>query len=315
MPEKGVNDVESEFIPWLIYLIRTESDSCRIPAAILLQTAVQNGQVSKSRERMISMLVVPLLVSMLEEPKNERPSSSVQKSKKPLDRTLEFAPAAVARIISPNVELQKSAINAQVVKKLSALIKHSFRVISPPASEWLAEGPRQDIEMVEMPASCKLDYNDMGIELEDSFQMRQSCLQLVAALASSKDEYRKQLTDSGVITYIIESLTPIDEDLLAKSVQHSNTSEREKTKSSSLGNPIPVLIAACHAARALSRSVNLLRTSLIDAGIAKPIFALLKHPNTNVLVAATDVICNLIIEFSPMRKVSYVFFPCLNQPH
>jgi len=306
IPENSVNEFESEFVPWLIYLIRTESDACRIPAAMLLQIAVQNGQVSKSRERMLSMLVVPPLVGMLEEPKTKKAlSHDAHKPNEQHAGILESAPAAIARIISQNVELQKSAINAGVVKKLSTLIKHSFRAISSPVPEWLVDGAQPDAEMMEMPASCKLDYDDLGIELENAFYMRESCLQLVAALASSKDEYRKQLTDSGIITYIIESLTPLDEDLLAKFVQSSNVSGQERIKSASLGNPIPILIAACHAAKALSRSVSLLRTSLIDAGIAKPIFALLKHPNTQVLVAATDVICNLIIEFSPMRKVGY----------
>ena len=51
----------------------------------------------------------------------------------------------------------------------------------------------------------------------------------------------------------------------------------------------------------MSRSVSLLRTSLIDAGIAKPVFDILKHTDPRVQIAATDVCCNLLLDFSPMR--------------
>ena len=46
----------------------------------------------------------------------------------------------------------------------------------------------------------------------------------------------------------------------------------------------------------------MLRTSLIDAGIAKPVFALLKHRDPDIVIAATNAICNLILDFSPMRE-------------
>ncbi|KAG9733773.1 ARM repeat-containing protein, partial [Aureobasidium melanogenum] len=60
--------------------------------------------------------------------------------------------------------------------------------------------------------------------------------------------------------------------------------------------------AACHAATALSRSVSLLRTALIDAGITKPVYNLLTFPDLEVQIAATNVTCNLVLEFSPMRQ-------------
>jgi len=52
----------------------------------------------------------------------------------------------------------------------------------------------------------------------------------------------------------------------------------------------------------MSRSVSILRTSLIDYGVAKPIHALLTHPNVEVQIAATEVLCNLVLHFSPMRE-------------
>jgi len=68
-------------------------------------------------------------------------------------------------------------------------------------------------------------------------------------------------------------------------------------------NSIDVLIAACGAIRALSRSVGILRTTLIDNGVAMPVFRLLQHPDIEVQIAATATVCNLVTDVSPMREV------------
>lgn len=70
-----------------------------------------------------------------------------------------------------------------------------------------------------------------------------------------------------------------------------------------------VRASACQVARALSRSVAILRTNLVDSGIADEIFALLKAEEERdgpdkldaVAIAATATLCNLITEFSPMQ--------------
>ena len=41
----------------------------------------------------------------------------------------------------------------------------------------------------------------------------------------------------------------------------------------------------------------------MDAGLAAPLFVLLRNQDTEIQVAATAVICNLVLEFSPMRDV------------
>jgi len=110
--------------------------------------------------------------------------------------------------------------------------------------------------------------------------------------------------ENGIVPCIIDSLVPFKEEILAELNGQVQSPRKYKFSPGTLGNSIPVIIAACSAARALSRSVSLLRTSLIDAGVAKPVFALLKHSNVSVLVEATNVVCNLVTDFSPMRHVS-----------
>jgi uncharacterized membrane protein YgcG len=96
--------------------------------------------------------------------------------------------------------------------------------------------------------------------------------------------------EMGAATHIIEALVPYRE-----------SNEQGASSSAKDGNPDSVLIAACKVTRSLSRSVSVLRTSLIDHGVAQPIFELLTHPNVKVQIAATEVITNLVLDVSPMR--------------
>jgi hypothetical protein len=83
--------------------------------------------------------------------------------------------------------------------------------------------------------------------------------------------------------------------------------------------------AACQVARVFSRSIAILRTTLVDSGVAKAVIELLikeeqsyaasegyqkgegrqqsSQSPTAVLSAATATLCNLICEFSPMQTV------------
>ncbi len=63
--------------------------------------------------------------------------------------------------------------------------------------------------------------------------------------------------------------------------------------------------AACQCARALTRSVQVLRTSVVDSGISSVIFDLVKDPaeDRRVRTAALAALCNLLNSFSPFREV------------
>ncbi|KAF8498328.1 ARM repeat-containing protein [Gautieria morchelliformis] len=66
---------------------------------------------------------------------------------------------------------------------------------------------------------------------------------------------------------------------------------------------VGVRYAACQCARVLCRSVSVLRTSVVDSGMGKVLFELIKNPDEDlrVRVAAMAGICNLLNDFSPMR--------------
>jgi hypothetical protein len=124
---------------------------------------------------------------------------------------------------------------------------------------------------------------------------RENILKALAALVPFKDEYRKAICEQGVVPYIIDALKPRPTDAPADASMPKNTAED--------GNPIPTILAACGTARMLTRSVSVLRTSLIDAGVAEPLFALIRHSDIEIQIAATATISNLALDFSPMREV------------
>lgn len=53
--------------------------------------------------------------------------------------------------------------------------------------------------------------------------------------------------------------------------------------------------------RNLSRSVKNLRTCLRDAQIARPLCKLLEDPQAGTDILAAAAVCNIVLEFSPMR--------------
>jgi len=122
------------------------------------------------------------------------------------------------------------------------------------------------------------DVTEMSDEVVSSLhadKLTESALSAIAAITLFKDDYRKEVIAKGLIPSIV----------------------------SAMSSPIPgIRAAACQCTRSLSRSVCILRTNLVDAGIAIPLFRLLSDPSLEVKIAATGAVCNLMLEFSPMRK-------------
>lgn len=296
---------ESPLVSWLIYVTRTTPGWTCLMAVWLLTMLYRSGLTNKRRESSLAVLLVPLLVRMLSKDfKSDEDSllsgdgvSTVQSSTWAIK---EQAPKVLANLVMDSAELQKAAVDADAIKKLGQLLKESYDPL-PKASQSSMWSPdcadSNQAQGKESTNSSRLGLPGLSPQASYVIRMREGVLMALAAIAPFKDEYRKAMIDNGVVPFIIESLKPYDSttSLAVKNTESSNMSR---------GNPVTVLLAACSAARALSRSVSILRTSLIDAGIAAPLFALLNHPEMEVQIAATAVVCNLVLEFSPMREVS-----------
>jgi hypothetical protein len=99
----------------------------------------------------------------------------------------------------------------------------------------------------------------------------------VSALCTDIEELRRKVVENKLLPYIISSLT----------------------------SPFPnVRCAAAQCARSLSRSINIIKTALLDTDAASA-FVQLLAPTENRLtqVAILAVVCNVFIEFSPLKTI------------
>lgn len=103
-----------------------------------------------------------------------------------------------------------------------------------------------------------------------------SVLYAIAAVTSLREENRRQALDAKILPRI----------------------------KAALSSPfVGVRAAACQVTRSLSRSVKNLRTCLVDSGIAVPLVKLLKDVNLSVQIAASATLCNIVLDFSPMKAI------------
>ncbi|KAF2811658.1 ARM repeat-containing protein [Mytilinidion resinicola] len=300
------DEFESPIFPWLINIARTRHGFDRLSAASLLSMlkkyseAYPSDESPKNRERALAFLVVPLLVNMIQEAahscdtKNKSPPGNAQQRVN--DRKfLEQAQIVLADLIEGSPALQKAAVDARAIPTLCTILKRSFDPVAASSKPlWSPRTSAEDVIDPDVdPGSSTLGRPGLSSELLHALRYREGALRSIAALTDREDAYRKVVIENGAVACITEALVPYP----SQELEESNA----KQPGPKDGNPIPVLIAACWAARSMSRSVSILRTSLIDYGVAKPIHGLLTHPNVEVQIAATEVLCNLVLHFSPMR--------------
>ncbi|KAF3919872.1 hypothetical protein ABW21_db0202371 [Orbilia brochopaga] len=312
------NDPESPFIQWLINYIRQEKNSwTRLAAINLLTDLVQTGCVSKRRVKRIGLLIIPMLVKYLDEldtgavtyTKAYDVNFQAQEAEWAVR---EQAPAILATLLTDNQRLQAAAVEAGAVKRLTVMLKRTFDAI--PRS---SDNDGSIFECHEMLWDEKVRAHHLKV--------REGTLRALAAIALFEDDHRKKIIESGALAYVVGSLTPEPSSEAAEvndiememgdahdeSVSHpqnANTAENDSNpaftvpETSRTGNPVSVLVAATNVVRSLSRSVSVLSTSLIDWTVSEPLFKLLSHRSVEVQIAATAALCNLVMEFSPLRK-------------
>ena len=296
----GLKEEESALIPWLFHVARSECGLNRLMAARLITSIFRVGLARKHRVSTVSYLLIPLLLRMLDTDYEIEEGSdlNLNNSTSPTLRLREEAPAILASLVTDNRDLQKNAVDGGALKKLPQLLKGTFSngdaQLEKPMWSESAEPPTTEI--CGRADSC-LGATGLPPLIMHKMKFREGILKALAALLLQEESYRKSVCDNAVVPYIIDSMKPYEPET-------STTSTSDKVESLLKMNPIHTLLAACAAARSLTRSPSVLRTSLTDAGIAAPMFALSKFRDTDVQIAATAVISNLSLDFSPMKTVS-----------
>ncbi|KAH7117995.1 armadillo-type protein [Dendryphion nanum] len=301
---------ENPLFIWLMFVARRGEGKARLSACWLLALLKKfgdkwplNDPSKTTRERHFAYLVVPLVVKMIEDSNPESEQSKRINSSSPQAQdehrfVLERAPLVLAELVAGNKTLQNAAVDTRFLSTLARILKRSFEPIGTAAKPMWSPNPSSKPirDSLIDQSSSTLGSPGLSTESLHVYRYRESILLALAALADTQDGLRKQIIEIGAATYIIDSLVPYPIRSTDASAQNAGSTIPKG------GNPIAVLIAACKLTRSLSRSVSVLRTSLIDHGIAKPCFDLLTHPNVKVQIAATEVITNLVLEVSPMRN-------------
>ncbi|KAJ5899799.1 hypothetical protein N7495_004543 [Penicillium taxi] len=294
-------DQENSIVPWLLCILRSKVGMVRLMAARLVTVLSRLGLTQKSRVPTLGYLLVPILLQMLDkdfEVPIERGASDDDDDGliTPTQRLKEEAPAVLANLVMDDPEIQTNAVDGKALKRLSQILKETYNPISENLrSTWYAKGDSPARDLDSLPLECRLGPSGYSPTLCHTMRYREGILKALAALVPFKDEWRKAVCENGVVPYIIDSLKPRPRDAPA------NAHSMPKNTAAD-GNPIATLLAACGAARMLTRSASVLRTSLIDCGVAEPLFLLIKHPDLEVQIAASMAVANLAMDHSPMKE-------------
>ncbi|KAF3766239.1 hypothetical protein M406DRAFT_277069 [Cryphonectria parasitica EP155] len=306
--ETEVEEAESPLIPWLIYTARSTEGMERIMAASVVTSLFKAGFTNKTSRAYMGRLIVPVLLQALEDmgPTSSNAEAAFTDVHVAANRSIvERSLAVLAKLVVDSDFLQSCAFDCSAVKIISAYLKGAYEPLERPSRSW-SPTPSH-----EKPVEREIGFptSRLGSQCEPSLlshriRMRETALKAVAALAG-KDEYGKAFVDQELVPYIVESLSawptkPVKDQ--PKSPKFVLAGQTGAVFDPAYGvNPIPVVVAACHALRTLSRSVSILRTTLQDSGVATPAFRLLLHPDIEVQIAASGLMCNLVTTVSPMR--------------
>ncbi|KAK0252951.1 hypothetical protein B0A54_14395 [Friedmanniomyces endolithicus] len=295
---------------WLLLLARSMQGHSRLVALNLL-ALVNNAidansfdvghrseymQKNRERKKQIALLGVPLAAKLVQMASEGRSSGSDRSAQNDDMLVKEQACDVLALLVREFDELQVAAVDAGAIKYICPLLKKSFDPVPLAKPMWSARRTAGNADPTTLSPTRRSGSQGLPPETLHAMRCRQGALQALAALAEKEDVHRKAIVEAGVVPCIFDSLKPFPPGY--------STGDRRRGQviGPKDGNTTAVLLAACRAAKTMARSVSLLRTSLIDAGIAKPIFQLLHHADPEVQLAATDACINLLLEFSPMRE-------------
>ncbi|OTF77687.1 hypothetical protein BLA29_000927 [Euroglyphus maynei] len=110
-------------------------------------------------------------------------------------------------------------------------------------------------------------------------ELRQAAFKVFASLGANDEDIRKR---------IIETKNLMDE--VMNGLEDSN---------------LKVKLAALRCLHSMSRSVQQLRTMFQDHAVWLPLRTLLQSPTYEIIMLASSVLCNLLLEFSPSKQVNH----------
>ncbi|KAL8366144.1 hypothetical protein RB595_004762 [Gaeumannomyces hyphopodioides] len=313
----GSEDPEVPLIPWLMRLAADRRGAESLSAADVLTSLYKAGFAGRYREAALGLLVVPLLTHLLNDSGRSAGwppaavSAWVDDETAARWETTERVLTVLARLIADSEILQKSAFQCGAVETVCKLLKEAYEPIKSHDGGFKLWSPSPAEEAHILDALPSAHHGQLPLH-RHRIRLRECALKVLASLVSFKNEYRKQVCDQDAVPYIVESLVELpakpggstsQRSAAARAPVKSSDGSEEAPAGSVFGRNTPsVLIAACHTIKFLARSVSIVRTTLQDAGVTEPLVQLLTHHDIEVQIAAAGAVCNLVVEFSPMRE-------------
>ncbi|RMZ75124.1 hypothetical protein DV737_g5458, partial [Chaetothyriales sp. CBS 132003] len=303
MQDAGVEVDEPALVPCLLYIARQSRGLRCLLACRLLVALLDPDLVPAHRARSFSSLLVPIVVAMLDHPVSDQSPLAVNDSCC-LSTGLHYSRAAastLAALIIDDPELQRAAVEAKAIAKLSSGLKHTFESPTEPrAHTWRAARPSSaDASRPGRAASdspdCAIGLGGPSYATRQDMAHREATLQALAAIAPFSDVYRKEICDQGILQHIVLSLEPFQ-------CARDHLPPADQALGGIKGNSASTILAACGAVRALTRSVTALRTKFVDINVTRAIINLMSIRDPEVRIAATKVLANLALNFSPMKQ-------------
>ncbi|ETN44264.1 uncharacterized protein HMPREF1541_10815 [Cyphellophora europaea CBS 101466] len=293
-PDSQDDKEEKALVPYLLLIARESRGRRRLLACKVLIILHVLKLVPKSRSRTFGALLVPLLARMLDhsEPTAEDGVPNVGSYMAAGIHYSKVAPAVLGLLIVDDPELQRAAVEAKAIVKLAVGLKRSFETSSN--RKYTPWRPYKETPMEIEPTSedCTLGHGGPSPTMRQAMLYREGTLQALAAVAPFNDDYRKQICDQGVLLQIMQAMDPY----------HIRKAITSNVEDEAAGNSASTILAACGTVRALTRSVTALRTKLVDMEVAKTVIRLMSNPDPEVRIAATKVLANLAMDFSPMKE-------------
>jgi hypothetical protein len=293
---RNPNEPSSHLLAWLVYMARSTQGNERLAVLWLLSVLVKATELSVGFGKPLGLLVVPIILRLI----TDEPSAPQEKN------TTGITPELIlAEFINNSNSLQMAAFEGEAIKPLTSRLRKAFDVIrSQPTTMWSPEPSPKTAPTRSLTSPTELGPLTPTKLISDTLLFRAHAIEALASISEKENTNRTDTIKTGIMSSVIDALNPYPVDPNATDPDFRYV-KRIDDIDPKQGNPTYVLKAALALLLALSRSTHVLRTSLIDNQIAKPVLALVQHEDMSVKLAATDVLINLLLHFSPMKEVMY----------
>jgi armadillo repeat-containing protein 8 len=290
------DEYSSNLVAWLVHMGRSSQGQERVAILWLLAVLLKETRLNERFGKPLSLLVLPILIRMITEEPSHHVANDI-KSDYPAELIL-------AELIQDSDTLQSAAFEAGAIKTICTRLKKAFDPVklAPPVM-WSPNPGSSAPEQRSLTSGILLGPLTPCPALSATIRYRAIAMKALASLTETQDRHRREAIGCNIMQCVIDAMTSYPPSPSFSSSQ-LRTLKPVDTIDAKEGNPTFVIIAALHFLMVLSRSTHILRTSLIDANVASPVYALLEHEDMPVRLAAVDVTINLVLHFSPMKPVS-----------